>query len=194
MIGEDFASVLGRAQRGDESAFAMLWRDLNPALLRYLTVTGEPADDVAAETWTTVVKGLAGFRGGESAWRAWVFTTARRRAVDAGRTRERRVANERSWQSWPAFGSDTLDPADLAVQRLDTAAALALVAQLSPLQAEVVMLRVVVGLPVAEVARVVGRSPGAVRVAHHRGLAGLRRLLEARGVTDTAAATLYRST
>ena len=170
MIGEDFASMLDLAQRGDESAFAMLWRDLNPALLRYLAVTGEPADDVAAETWTTIVKGLARFRGGENAWRAWVFTTARRRAVDAGRKRERRVANERSWQSWPAFGTDAPDPADLMVERLDTDAALALVARLSPLQAEVVMLRVVVGLPVEEVARVVGRSPGAVRVAHHRGL------------------------
>lgn len=186
--------MLERARHGDEIAFTVLWRDLNPALLRYLTVTGEPADDVAAETWASVVKGLARFTGDETAWRAWVFTTARRRAVDAGRTRQRRVAHERSWQPWPAFGADVPDPADLVVQRLDTDAALALVAQLSPLQAEVVMLRVVVGLPVQEVAGVVGRSPGAVRVAHHRALGRLRALLEARGVTDSSAAALYRST
>ena len=40
MIGEDFAWVLDRAQHGDESAFTVLWRDLNPALLRYLAVLG----------------------------------------------------------------------------------------------------------------------------------------------------------
>ena len=194
VLGDDFAPMLDRAQSGDESAFAVLWRDLNPALLRYLTVTGEPADDVAAETWTSVVKGLVRFSGDETAWRAWVFTTARRRAVDAGRKRDRRVGHERSWQPWPAFGSHAPDPADLVEQRLDTDAALALVAQLSPLQAEVVMLRVVVGLPAEEVAHVVGRSSGAVRVAHHRGLARLRALLEARGVTDSGAAALYPTT
>ena len=191
MIGEDFARILDRAQHGDESAFTALWRDLNPALLRYLVVTGEPADDVASETWATVVKGLARFSGDENAWRAWVFTTARRRAVDAGRKRVRTIAHDRSWQPWDAFGTHARDPADLMVQRIDTDAALAWVAQLSPLQAEVVMLRVVGGLPVEEVARVVGRSPGAVRVAHHRGLSRLRELLAARGVTHSGAAALY---
>ena len=194
MIGEGFPEVLDRAQRGDETAFAVLWRDLNPALLRYLTVTGDPADDVAAETWVSVVKGLARFTGDETAWRAWVFTTARRRGVDAGRRRQRRVAHERSWQPWSTFGTDGPDPADLVLQRPDTDAALALVARLSPLQAEVVMLRVVVGLPVGEVARVVRRSPGAVRVAHHRGIVRLRTLLEAQGVTHPGADALYRTT
>ena len=194
MIGEDFAWVLDRAQHGDESAFTVLWRDLNPALLRYLAVTGEPADDVASETWATVVKGLARFTGDENAWRAWVFTTARRRAVDAGRKRARNISHDGSWQPWAAFGAEARDPADLMVERLDTDAALALVAQLSPLQAEVVMLRVVGGLPVEEVAQVVGRSSGAVRVAHHRGLVRLRELLEKRGVTNPGAAALYPMT
>ena len=79
VIGEDFASVLARAQHGDEEAFATLWRDLNPALLRYLGLRGEAAEDVASETWATVVKGLRRFEGDERAWRAWVFVSARRR-------------------------------------------------------------------------------------------------------------------
>lgn len=35
MLGRDFAGVLAAARRGDELAFARLWRDLQPALLRY---------------------------------------------------------------------------------------------------------------------------------------------------------------
>jgi hypothetical protein len=35
VIGEEFASVLACAQRGDEAAFARLWLDVNPALVRY---------------------------------------------------------------------------------------------------------------------------------------------------------------
>jgi hypothetical protein len=37
VIGEDFASVLSAAQRGDQAAFWRLWRDANPALLLYLS-------------------------------------------------------------------------------------------------------------------------------------------------------------
>ncbi|HEY2268402.1 MAG TPA: sigma factor, partial [Streptosporangiaceae bacterium] len=80
MIGEDFPAVLAAAQQGDEGAFTVLWRDGNPALLRYLKVIAPAsAEDVTAETWVTVVRGLDRFRGGEDAWRAWLFTTARRR-------------------------------------------------------------------------------------------------------------------
>src|SRR5262249_19088273 len=59
VIGEDFPAVLAAAQQGDEGAFAVLWRDGNPALLRYLRVVApESAEDVTAETWVTVVRGL----------------------------------------------------------------------------------------------------------------------------------------
>ncbi|MEO7422519.1 MAG: sigma-70 family RNA polymerase sigma factor, partial [Ornithinibacter sp.] len=179
---------------GDEGAFAALWRDVNPALIRYLILAGEPADDVASEVWTTVVKGLRRFQGDETAWRAWVFTTARRRAVDVGRRRSRQLNREKTWRARTAMDDAVVDPADLAVQRLDTDAALALVARLSPGQAEVIALRVIAGLSVEEVARILGRSPGSVRVTHHRALQKLRQLLAGPGVTDPEADALYRTT
>lgn len=180
--------MLAHAQEGDEAAFALLWRDLNPPLLRYLGMGGDPADDVAAETWASVVKGLRRFHGEEVAWRAWVFTVARRRAVDAARRRARLAKVESSPQGWPAEAVP--DPADLVLGRLDTDAALRLVATLSPLQAEVVALRVLTGLPVEQVATIVGRSPGAVRVAAHRGLKRLEQVLLEERVTDARPQTL----
>ena len=86
MIGAAFSVTLASAQGGDETAFACLFRDVQPALLRYLRVITPEAEDVAGETWLQVVKGLPGFRGGEEAFRAWLFTIARHRAVDAGRS------------------------------------------------------------------------------------------------------------
>lgn len=189
MLGDDFASVVASAQEGDEAAFARLWRDLNPALLRYLSLGGDPADDIASDTWVTVTKGLRRFRGDEAAWRAWVFTTARRRAIDAGRRRARAADREVAWRQWQVE-TIAVDPADSVAERLDTDAALRLVGQLSPLQAEVIVLRVLTGLPVDEVAGIVGRSPGAVRVAAHRGLRRLEQILAAQGVTPARAATL----
>ena len=75
------------------------------------------------------------------------------------------------------------DPAQVVLESMDTQAALTLVAQLSPLQAEVIALRVIAGLDVEAVARLVGRSPGAVRVAAHRGLRRLAQILARQGVT-----------
>jgi RNA polymerase sigma-70 factor (ECF subfamily) len=173
VIGRAFPSVLAAARAGDEAAFAELWRDANPVLLRYLRVLAPgAAEDVAAESWVTVVRGLHAFKGDEKAWRAWLMTVARRRAIDAGRQRQRRP--EEPLEAEPAPAPDT---AELVLERLDTEAAVALVATLPPMQAEVVLLRVVAGLDVKQVAVIVGTSPGAVRVAAHRGLLRLREQL-----------------
>src|SRR6266487_1168486 len=91
VIGAAFGARLAEAQRGDEVAFACLFRDVQPALLRYLRVIApEAAEDVAGEIWLQVGTGLAGFRGGGEAFRGWLFTIARHRAVDWGRSRARR--------------------------------------------------------------------------------------------------------
>jgi RNA polymerase sigma-70 factor (ECF subfamily) len=75
------------------------------------------------------------------------------------------------------------DAADLALEQIDTRSALSLVARLPAHQAEVVLLRVVAGLDNETVARLLGRSPGAVRVAAHRGLRRMAGILAEADVT-----------
>jgi RNA polymerase sigma-70 factor (ECF subfamily) len=182
MIGPLFPELLAAAQGGDERAFAVLWRDLQPAVLRYFQVTAaEAAEDLAADSWVSVIRGLGRFRGDERAFRAWVFTVARHRAIDW-----RRLAARRPTRSVPAEllaerpASD--DPAAQVLEAQSTRAALALLAELPADQAEVVALRVLGGLEVAEVARIVGKRPGAVRVLAHRGLRRLAQRVEAAGL------------
>ncbi len=183
MIGADFAALLAAAQQGSEEAFSRLWRDSNPALLRYLRVIAPgAAEDIAAETWVQVIRNLAGFRGDEQAWRAWLFTTARRRAIDEGRRRSRRPESPLE-EAGPGQFPVTADTAELALEHLGTRSALALLSELPRLQAEVILLRVVAGLDTGVVAEMVGRSPGAVRVAAHRGLRRLAEFLARPGVT-----------
>lgn len=181
VIGRDFPRVLDGAQHGDEQAFARLWREGNPMLLRYLRVlAGDAAEDVASETWVHVVRGIRDFRGDERAWRAWLVTVARRRAIDAGRQRQRQPTVPLEPGDEPPPGPDT---ATLVLDRLSTAEALELVATLPPQQAEAVVLRVVAGLDAKQVATVLGSTPGAVRVSVHRGLKRLADELRDRGVT-----------
>lgn len=183
VIGQAFAEVLAAAQRGSEAAFSRLWRDSNPALLRYLRVLApQVAEDVAAETWLHVVRGLAGFRGDERAWRAWLFTTARRRAIDEVRRSARRPEKALE-ETLPGQLPTSPDTAELAIEHIGTRSAMALVARLPAHQAEVILLRVVAGLDNETVAQLVGRTPGAVRVTAHRALRRMAEMLTEAGVT-----------
>ena len=188
MIGADFAGVLAAAQQGDEAAYTRLWRDGNPPLLRYLRVvsSGDP-EDVAAETWASVVRGLRRFRGEERDWRAWLFATARRRAIDDGRRRARErdipVEDLSEVISLDALTVPAGDPEELVLARLALDETLAAIRRLPPQQAEVLMLRLVAGLATDTIANITGTSPGAVRVAAHRGLKRLAGQLSPAGVT-----------
>jgi RNA polymerase sigma-70 factor, ECF subfamily len=182
-MGDGFAAVLAAAQDDSEAAFSRLWRDANPDLLRYLRVMApDSAEDIAAETWVHVVRGLKGFRGDERAWRAWLFTTGRRRTLDEVRRRARRP-----WVPLENVAEGRLpglaDTADVALEHLSTRAALAMLTELPRLQAEVILLRVVANLDTETVAKMVGRTPGAVRVAAHRGLRRLAQIAARTGVT-----------
>ena len=180
MIGAAFGETLAHAKAGDDAAFTRLFRDVQPALLRYLRLIAPDAEDVAGDTWLQVVGGLRRFRGEEQEFRAWLFTIARHRAADSGRSRARRPAVPLDTNEAEQFFTSP-DAADQALEAVSTRKVLELIASLPGDQAEIIMLRVVAGLEAREVARIVGKSPGAVRVAAHRGLrklAGLAGLPE----------------
>jgi RNA polymerase sigma-70 factor, ECF subfamily len=186
VLGLEFDEVLRAAARGDEAAFARLWRDNQPSLLRYLRVlTGDSAEDVASEVWLGVARRLPLFRGGEGEFRAWLFTTARRRVIDLRRYADRHpVSLTGDPVQLDRRAAD--DTAAAALAHMSTNAALELIASLPRHQAEIIVLRVIACLDAKQVARIVGKRPGAVRVATHRGLRTLAARLSAvtdRGVT-----------
>jgi RNA polymerase sigma-70 factor (ECF subfamily) len=188
MLGTSFPVVLERTRDGDASAFAVLWRDYQPALLRYLRVTTrEAAEDVASETWASVTASIAKFDGDETAFRAWLFTVARRRAIDHFRNEARRpsVATDPVVLGAAPVAARDDDPADATVSTLALESALELIADLPLAQREAVMLRAIAGLDVAHVAAIMNKRPGTVRVLAHRGLRTLARRLseEERAVT-----------
>jgi RNA polymerase sigma-70 factor (ECF subfamily) len=174
----DFDNSLAAAQSGDEDGFAMLWRELHPPLIRYLRVLApNSADDIASECWLQVIRSLGKFRGDRAGFTSWLFTIARSKMIDAKRREQRRPADSLDDAAGELLAASD-DTETLALQRFDTEAALQLISQLPREQAEIIMLRVVADLDVAEVARIVRKSPGAVRATTHRALAQLRRRCE----------------
>ncbi|MGZ4149920.1 MAG: RNA polymerase sigma factor [Actinomycetota bacterium] len=180
---DDFAAVLEAACRGNPDALTTLYRWIHPRILRYLRARDPAgAEDVASEVWLDVAAGLRTFGGDEAGFRAWSFTIARRRLVDA---RRRAAARPQVPLDDPAIGSRAPrgDVEREALDELGTEEAIALVRRLPEEQADVVMLRIVGGFSVDEVAAIVGKRPGTVRVIQHRALKRLAREAQQRGVT-----------
>lgn len=182
-LGDQFPGILTAAQDGGEWAVAVLYRWLHPALIGYLRGrAGADAEDLASETWLAVARGLTSFSGDETAFRSWVFTIAHRRMVDhhratARRPRIRSLARaEGDDHEGPVEVPAADDPAGEVMATLSGEDAVRRIVALLPKdQADIVLLRVVAGLPVEDVAAMTGRRPGTVRVLQHR---ALRRLAD----------------
>ena len=176
--GVDLGGAVGRAQQGDAEAFRLLYRDIQPRLLRYLHATaGQDAEDIASETWLQVTRDLPGFSGTYDGFRGWVATIARHRALDHLRRTARRPAlpvPAEDLAAWPATGA-AADTAQSAIDAVATGHAVALIATLPPDQAEAVLLRAVLGLDAITAGQVLGKRPGAIRTAAHRGLKTLHK-------------------
>ena len=154
---------------------------------RYLRARGGPeSEDIAAQSWLDVARNIGSFTGGEEQFRGWVFTIVRRRRLDHLRNARRRATE-------PFPDADLLEriaaSTDTETEALDAVVgdteARRIVGSLPSAQAEIVLLRVVAGLSVDEVARLTGRRPGSVRVLQHRALKRLARQIPARDVTKT---------
>lgn len=167
---------MSAAQAGGEWALTVLYRQHNPGVLRYLRANAGPeGEDLASRTWIDVARNLKSFTGDQDAFAGWVFTIARRRLIDHRRRNSRRREDWSSDEVLAQMSGDD-DPATHSVEVLAGDEAARRVVELLPAaQAEVVLLRVLGGLSVAEVAEITGRRPGAVRVMQHR---ALRRLAE----------------
>jgi RNA polymerase sigma-70 factor, ECF subfamily len=170
-------TAIERAQKGDEEAFRVIYRAVQPGLLRYLrSLVGEDAEDVASEAWSQIARDLPGFKGDEPGFRGWTATIARNRAMDHLRYQRRRPSQPIPVEELFGLAADD-DTAGCAVDALTIAEAVTLIATLPREQAEAVMLRVVVGLDAKSAGRILGRRAGAIRTATYRGLRQLAHLL-----------------
>ncbi len=171
MRGDEFGDALAAAQAGEELGFAVLYREFASGVLGFLRGrVPREAEDVAASVWLDVAQSIGRFVGDEKGFRAWLFTIVRRRMLNEFRRQGRDHSDPHDPAVMPTAPSITT-PEGEVLARLDAVEALALIGSiLPPLQADVVLMRVVGGLPVDEIADVLDLAPGHIRVLSHRGL------------------------
>ena len=182
-LGENFDATLRAARTGEEWAWRALYAEFAPALLGYLRARrADQPDDLLGEVMLQIVRDLSSFDGGKDEFRAWVFTIAHHRLLDHRRRSARRPAEPTPAPELERLGplGDTEEDAlrALSVERVGR-----LLAQLSPDQQNVILLRVLGELPSEQVAQVIGKTAGAVKALQRRGLEAIRLELERERVT-----------
>jgi RNA polymerase sigma-70 factor (ECF subfamily) len=172
-IGEAFDPVLSAAQSDAGWAYERLYQDLAPAVLGYLRLQGakEP-EDLTSEVFLGAFGRLSSFRGSEEQFRSWVFTIAYRRLVD-----ERRRASCRPATDPESAGFGERPGGDVETDvfdRLSEQRVRQLCQAVSPAQRDVLLLRLIAGLTLEQVADLLGKSTGAIKALQCRGLTTLR--------------------
>ena len=179
--GED---VVARARVGDPAAWRELYSSHAGRLIRWLgsMPSGDvaaDAEDIASEAWLTAAHKIATFSGSSSDFAGWLFGIAHNTSLNTLRRSARRATSPHPVDPDHAQAWGVTEDASAQVVGADFTRRL--LTHLPPREAGVVASLDVVGLDVATTARALGISRTAVRVARHRGLGRLRKLLPAEG-------------
>lgn len=178
------AEILQRARNGDEQAWAALYETLHRPLLGYLRARGCPdPEDALGEVFLRLARSLSRFEGGLPGLKAYAFTVAQNYLIDSARARKARpqltfLVPEALLAEAGNGGPPVASAEDDALAALDMSELAAALAELTPQQQHVLYLRVIGDQSIREVARAVGKSPGAVKQLHFRAMERLRQALE----------------
>ncbi len=178
MAEGQFGRLLVAARAGSEEAWASLYRSLAPAVLGYLRANRAPdPEDTMSECFLQLARDIGSFEGDERSFRAWAFTVAHHRLIDARRYDQRRPVDPVAEP--PEAATETgEDAATEAMAKIGSEQVQQVLAKLSEDQKAVLLLRIVGDLTVAEVAKTLGKRQGAVKQLQRRGLAAVKRDLE----------------
>jgi RNA polymerase sigma factor (sigma-70 family) len=181
MAGEAFDQVLASAQAGDGRAFEQLYGWLHRRVYAFAATRGATDPEaVVNDVFLKVFTNITTFAGNEAQFSAWVFKIARNKLID-GTRRSRRRVEETALDDHP----HSTAPDNVEREALDLVGDEWVIAQLdvlTPEQRDVVVLRVVSGLTIDEIAQVLGKRAGAIKAMQRRAFRTLARNLNLQAV------------
>jgi RNA polymerase sigma-70 factor (ECF subfamily) len=163
------------AVQQDPGAFRMLYEQYARPVYRYLySLAGNQAEaeDLTSQVFLKALEDLVKFRN-QGGFRAWLFTIARSKAMDAYRKRRRELPLD-----VVDLPSPDPDPLATAIHREEVERMRKRLSALPEDEQELLRLRFVAGLSYAEIGEVLKRSEGAVKKALYRLLDRLEEQME----------------
>ena len=176
--------IVGKAQQGDALSISILYERYYDRIFRYVsfkTSSFVESEDITAEVFVKMIQSIQSFRWQGYQFSSWIFKIAHNLVVDYYRKKSRGTAVPLEEAS-SLHDESSLNPEDvehvvdinLRMQSIQAG-----LRELTDLQKEVIRLRFVAGLSIAETASVVDKKENAVKALQHSGLKKLKKLLPA---------------
>jgi RNA polymerase sigma-70 factor (ECF subfamily) len=169
-------SLVRRAQQHDPAALTQLYEENFDRIYRYIVLKiGDrtEADDMTQQVFINALKSISSFKWKGMPFSAWLYRIAHNQIVDYLRKKSRQ-ATVPIKESLAAGDSD---PRQVAEHKVEMERVVLATKKLTRAQQEVISLRFAGELSVAEVARVMGKSEGAVKALQHSAILALRKVL-----------------
>ncbi len=171
--------LIQRARQGDLAAVSELYNlhvDRIYQYVRYRTGDDQTAEDITAEVFLRAIESLGKYSDQGAPFIAWLYRIAHARIIDYWRSSKRHQTaplDDPLLQDGLVATDDAIDADFLQHRSLWTA-----LRQLTDDQQNVIVLKFVQGLSNAEIARVLGKTEGAIKALQRRALESLARLLD----------------
>jgi RNA polymerase sigma-70 factor (ECF subfamily) len=173
---QDEESLVRRAQQHDQEAFAQLYEEYFDKIYRYVALKiGDrmEAEDITQQVFLNAIKAISSFRWRGIPFSAWLFRIAHNQVVDYLRRKTKRPTMPLD----ESLVASDYDPQLIAGRKLDIERLYSAAGKLTPAQQEVISLRFAGELPIAQVAKIMGKSEGAVKALQHSAIVALRKTL-----------------
>ena len=173
---QDEENLIRRAKQFDQEALAQLYEEYFDKIYRYVALRmGDrmEAEDITQQVFLNAIKAISSFKLKGVPFSAWLFRIAHNQVVDYLRRKTKRPVaplNE-------SLASADDDPQLILEHKLQTERLIAATKRLTSAQQEVISLRFAGEMPIAEVAKVMGKSEGAVKALQHSAIIALRKVL-----------------
>ena len=172
----DEESLVRRAREGDQQAFAQLYEENFDRIYRYIAVRiGDrtEAEDMTQQVFLKAIQSISSFKWKGVPFAAWLFRIAHNQIVDYFRKKTKRATVPLD-ESLAVSGDD---PQQLVEQNVDIEQLISATEKLTSAQREVISLRFAGELPIAQVAKIMGKTEGAIKALQHSAIVALRKAL-----------------
>ena len=169
-------SLVRRAQHRDQEAFAQLYEEHFDKIYRYVTLkigNATEAEDMTQQVFLNALQSISSFKWKGIPFSAWLFRIAHNQVVDYFRSKKRTAVPLDE-----SLASNNNNPQVVVEQKLDIEQLLSATKQLTEAQREVISLRFTSELSIAQAAKAMGKSQGAVKALQHSGVVALRKILQ----------------
>jgi RNA polymerase sigma-70 factor (ECF subfamily) len=180
----DDADLIKQAKSGSTRAFGILYERYALSIYRFLRVQLQEtlaAEDLTSEVFLKAWDALPRYRERGYPFSAFLFRIARNAVIDYQRKRIKEISESQRLIDFLPNGSPAVS--DQMVRDQTHEGLWKLLDEIGDGYRSVLVLRFINGLSIAEIAKILKRSQGAVRVLQHRGLKALREKIEQSGDT-----------